>query len=849
MTQLDTATDPVRSLSAIIDRLARTPELLIASDYDGTLSQIVDNPADAVADRDALVALRALAEMPRTHAAIVSGRSLRDLARLSDEPRNVHLVGSHGSEFDLDFAQRLTGSQRKLMDRITRELTEIAGGHAGLAVETKPASVALHYRNAPEDVGQDAARRVLDGPAGLPGVHVKRGKMVLELAVVSTSKGTALQTLRHRLGTSTVLFVGDDVTDEDAFATLGGPDVGIKVGEGDTLAEYRVDSVRDVARLLACVAEARSEYLRGAQAEAIQDHAMLSDMRTIALSTSDARITWLCLPRIDSSAVFAEILGGPAAGHFSITPVDARSPSQRYVGDSLSVRTAWKDLSVTDYLDCSGNRAFQRPGRSDLVRVIEGTAKTRIEFAPRLDFGRQPTRLAVVEDGLKVLDTPDPIVLRSPGITWTVEQHGSHDTATAEIEPNGGPVVLELRFGTGSAKASVLPESQRRRQTERFWEDWSSRLTLPDLEPDLVRRSALTLRALCFGPTGAIAAAGTTSLPEQIGGVRNWDYRYCWPRDASMTASALAELGSTLEAMRLLDWLMAVIDTLPSPDRLQPIYTVMGTELGPEGEIAELPGYAGSRPVRVGNAASRQLQLDVFGPIIDLVHTLLKLGAPVSGEHWKLVEAAVKAVEARWDEPDHGIWEIRGEARHHVHSKVMCWVTIDRAISIADQLLGEERPAWVELRDRIADDVLTKGWNESAQAFTTAYGYDAPDAACLEIGLRGLLPADDERFAATIRAVEAQLREGDTVFRYHCDDGLPGAEGGFNLCTAWLIESMAMTGRRDDARRLFGSYCKLAGPTGLIPEEVDPATGAGLGNHPQAYSHLGLINCALRLAR
>jgi len=853
------AMDPVSGeLSERLSSLARVPVLLVASDYDGTLSPIVENPEDARPDREAMIALRALADLPNTHVALVSGRALQDLAELSQAPDHLHLVGSHGSEFDLDFAANLDPDAADLKGRIESAMRDVASRHAGCTVEVKPASVAFHYRNADPAAGEAAVAELRAGPASWEGAHVKLGKKVLELAVVSTSKGTALNVIRGRVGASAVLFMGDDVTDEDGFATLSGPDLGVKVGDGETRASTRVATTRDVARLLAHLAEMRQGWLAGSDAVPIEQHSMLTDQRTIAMVTPDARVVWMCAPRIDSGALFAELLGGPTAGHFSVRPKGGGAPArQTYLGSTFHLRTEWAKLTVTDFLDCSGGRASQRAGRSDLVRVIDGAGTVRIEFAPRLDFGRMHTALTVAEGGLIVEDTPDPIVLRAPGVRWTISEEGGHQTASGEVDlsTGEGPLVLELRYGTGDLGPGRIDHRKRSRHTERHWESWAAGLDIPDGIPGgsgdgvrgLITRSALVLRGLCQGPTGAIAAAATTSLPESIGGVRNWDYRFCWPRDAALSGTALVRLGSTDEALRLLDWLLGVVDELHSPDRLSPIYTVSGGELPPEAEIGELSGYAGSRPVRVGNAASRQLQLDVFGPIVELVHALLMSGAPLSAEHWRLVDAMVGAVHSRWREPDHGIWEIRGPRRHHVHSKVMCWQAVALGIEIAQQHHGRPRPDWAELRDEIASDVLEQGFDEGLGSFTGAYGDTEIDASVLAVGTTGLLEATDARFGGTIDAVRDRLREGDTVFRYKMDDGLPGAEGGFNICTTWMIESLAKAGRVDEARSLFTAYCALVGPTGLLAEEFDPATGLALGNHPQAYSHLGLINAALAL--
>jgi GH15 family glucan-1,4-alpha-glucosidase len=382
----------------------------------------------------------------------------------------------------------------------------------------------------------------------------------------------------------------------------------------------------------------------------------------------------------------------------------------------------------------------------------------------------------------------------------------------------------------------------------RFWSGWASTLHIPPLKAGLVRRSALVLKGLTYGPTGAICAAGTTSLPETAGGIRNWDYRFCWPRDAALAAAALVRLGNTGLGMRLLDWLISIITTLESPDRLRPIYTVTGSNLGAEAEISELPGYAASRPVRVGNAAAQQVQLDVFGPITDLVALMAAKGAPLTPEHWRLVQAMASAVEARWEEPDHGIWEIRGPRRHYVYTKLMCWQTMDRAIAVAEQHLGRVPPQWNEVRDRIAREVLERGFNADLGAFTVAYDLAELDAAALNIGLSGLLAPDDPRFVSTVEKVEGALREGPTVYRYRFDDGFPGREGGFHLCAGWLAECCVLLGRTADAAALLDEVCALAGPLGLLSEQHDPRSGSALGNHPQAYSHLAVINAAVRLA-
>ncbi len=827
---------------------------MVASDYDGTLAPIVSDPTKAYPHRESVSALRALAGLTGTTAAVISGRALRDLAALSRLPVEVQLIGSHGSEFDVGFVHAIDNDAKQLLAEVQTSLSKIAADNPGVTVEVKPASVALHVRNASPEIGLRALKSARQGPACWVGVQVTEGKAVIELAVIPTDKGTALDTIRHQEGATAAVFFGDDVTDEKAFRVLSGPDLGIKVGEGDSLAKFRVESTEDVSRALAFLLDARRTWLAGASAPRIERLTMLSSPRSVALLTPDATVTWFCHPEPDSAAVFAHLLGGPQAGHFTIAPERPGLPlSQRYVDGTMTVETRWASLQVLDYLPHD-----VAPSRTDLTRVITGDAKAVVTFAPRPEFGQVPVSIEHAPDGLKVLGTNDPTVLRSPGVVWEIETDGTHDVARAVVDPSDGPIVLELRCGTNDLDAAPSSELDRRRLAERYWADWAGELELPPLKPDLMKRSALTLRGLVHAPSGSILAAATTSLPEDIGGVRNWDYRYCWLRDASLTAQALVTLGSLDEAEAFLVWVHRVLETLPGPERLHPLYTLYGETLPPEAVIDQLPGYAGSRPVRVGNAANMQVQLDVFGPIVDLIATLAQarehkgITEPrhaLPDADWELVRAMVSAVQRRWTEPDHGIWEIRGNPRHHVYSKVMGWLTVDRALTLAQRFGREVDPAWTALRDTIAEEVKTKGWNDDVQSYTAAYDGTDLDAATLHIGLSGLIDPSDPRFAATVVATEAELRSGSTVYRYHHDDGLPGGEGGFHLCAAWLVEAYLLIGKRSDAEALFAQLVDVAGPTGLLSEEYDPVAERSLGNHPQAYSHLGLLRCAQLLGQ
>ncbi len=835
------------ALDARITELARTPVLLVASDYDGVIAPLVDDPGAAVPLRESIVALRSLAAMADTHVAVISGRSLRDLATLSRLPEEVQLIGSHGSEFDAGFASALSDEQVALRNRISKQLSQLAKREDGFSVEVKPASIAFHYRNAPDAAGVEAVAEIMAGPATLEGVGVKRGKDVLELTVVATDKGTALDTVRGNVAAEAVMFLGDDVTDEDAFVTLQGPDAGIKVGGGETAAGFRVPDTAAASHVLAAVCERRRAWLHGGSAPDIQEHSLLSDQRAVALLTPDARVAWMCLPAADSPSVFGELLGGHSAGVFAVAPAIGGGPiAQRYVDYTLILETRWADLTVTDYLDCSGDRPDEPAARVDFIRHLSGSGEVTIDFDPRFDYGRALSRVEINGDWLIVRGGNHTIELHAPGVSWEVHVDGDHEWARGSGILDGDPT-LTMLFGA-EPDQDLPTEDLRRSGSAAHWSDWAAALTLPSKKMRLVRRSALTLKALCHQPSGSILAAATTSLPEVIGGVRNWDYRHCWPRDAALTATSLVRLGSMFEAEAFLAWVLDRLAHLPSPEQLRPVYPLVGDSPIPEATLPNFHGYRGSRPVRIGNAAESQVQLDVFGPIVDLVHVMCEAGFELQDRHWDVVVAMVAAVDARWHEPDHGIWEERRPQRHHVHSKVMCWMAVDRALRIAEGCGRTVPDTWAPLRGHIAEDILQNGWNERLQTFTIAYGDDELDAAVLWVGLSGLLDASDPRFQSTIKAVERELRTGEAVYRYRLDDGLPGIEGGFLICMSWLIEAYVLAGQQADAETLFRRYVEMVGDTGLLSEEYDPVGETMLGNHPQAYSHLGLINSALALS-
>lgn len=833
--------------SRVIREIARTPSLLVCCDYDGTLAPIVEDPARALPLAEAVGGLRALSQLPSTTAAVVSGRALRDLAALSRLPSEIHLVGSHGSEFDWDFDRELTTQQVNLLAEIDAQARDLAGEISGVRLEHKPAGVAVHVRGVTDPLeGEALLERVEAALGSIDGVWVRHGKKVLELSVVHSDKADAVALLRHRLGASAVVFIGDDLTDESVFAELSGPDLGVKVGPGDTRAEFRVDDPHEVAVLLAEILAERQRWLLGGHAHPIEDYTLLADGRTVALLSARGGIDWFCAPDPDSPALFAALLGDVTAGHFSITPVTDDPPmSTTYLSDTMVARTRWAGLTVTDFGDGGPDLTPDADGVIRLVRIISGSTPARVEFCPRPQFSAVPVTLQAVSGGLVVQGASDAICLSAPGVEWVITEGVGGETATAIIDASAQDVRLELRYGTDDV--GVAREGRAPEQVEQAWRSWVSTLTLPGINPLWERRSALTLKALCFAPTGGVLAAATTSLPEGIGGLRNWDYRYVWIRDAALTVRALVDVGSLTEAEGYLHWLHDVVAAATSPERLHPLYSIYGTELGPEAVLDHLPGYAGSRPVRVGNAAQGQVQLDVFGPVVALVDEVSEARGSVNDGEWQLVVDCVTAVSHRWTEPDHGIWEIRDHPRHHVHSRMMCWLAADRGARVA-QRRGAPQAPWIELAERIVADIEEHGFDVDLNAYVCAYDRRDADAAVLHGLLEGY-PASADRIAGTVAYIEKHLRRSGGVYRYLYDDGLPGHEGAMHICGAWLAAAYVRLGQLDHAHQMLTAMSDAAGVTDLLPEQVDPVEGRGLGNHPQAYSHLGALVVARELSR
>ena len=587
----------------------------------------------------------------------------------------------------------------------------------------------------------------------------------------------------------------------------------------------------------------------------IEDYAVVGDCETAALVSRDGSVDWLCWPRFDSPACFAALLGTPEHGRWRIAPVDpAARVRRRYRGDTLvletEVETEGGAVTVIDFMPVRATR------QSDLVRTVvgrRGRVAMRTELVLRFDYGATIPWVTRLDDGspagtLRAIAGPDMVTLRAD-----VPLRGAGLTTVGEFTVAAGETVsLVLTHGESHlpAPAPVNP-AEALADTEAFWTAWAARCTYRGEWRDAVVRSLLTLKALTYRPTGGIVAAATTSLPEQLGGTRNWDYRFCWLRDATLTLLALMDAGYYDEAGAWRDWLLRV--AAGSPGQLQIMYGVAGERLLREWEVEWLPGYAGSRPVRVGNAAHGQLQLDVYGEVLDALYQARRGGLPGSEEAWRLASALVQHLTTVWQRPDEGIWEVRGGAQQFTHSKVMAWVALDRAIRGAEEF-GRAGPldAWRATRQRIHDEVCARGYDATLGSFVQAYGSTQLDASLLLIPLVGFLPADDPRVLGTVAAVERRLMADGLVRRYDTaatDDGLPPGEGAFLACSFWLADNYALMGRRDDARALFERLLALRNDVGLLAEEYDPRAGRLVGNFPQAFSHVGLVNTALNLSR
>lgn len=584
----------------------------------------------------------------------------------------------------------------------------------------------------------------------------------------------------------------------------------------------------------------------------IEDYALIGDLRTAALVGRDGSIDWLCLPDFDSAACFAALLGGDDAGLWRLAPSEADECTERhYRDDTLILETTWNTptgtVRVTDAMPPRGHAA-------DIVRVVEGlrgAVEMSMALRIRFDYGHIVPWVRKTEDGINAIAGPDSVWLRTP-----VKLTGKTLTTEATFTVHAGervPFVLTYQPSHEPEPRAVNPEKALH-DTEGFWAAWIRKARLHDPHVgESVIRSLITLKALTFAPTGGIVAAATTSLPEQLGGARNWDYRFCWLRDATFVLRSFLDAGYTEEARAWREWLLRAV--AGDPADLQIMYSINGSRRLPEHTLDWLAGYQNSRPVRTGNAASEQLQLDVWGEVLDSLHLSREAGIAGEDSAWDLQRALLDFLEEHWNKPDNGLWEIRGGRKHFVHSKVMAWVGFDRAVQAVERWnLPGPVQRWREVRERIHEDVCRHGFDVTRNTFTQFYGSDGLDASLLLIPVVAFLPWDDPRVAGTVDHVQNRLLRDGFLLRYDPTadggvDGLAGNEGTFIACTFWLAEALAGIGRHDDARELFGRLLGLRNDVGLLSEEYDPATGHHLGNTPQAYSHVGLINAATRLAR
>ena len=582
----------------------------------------------------------------------------------------------------------------------------------------------------------------------------------------------------------------------------------------------------------------------------IEDYALIGDTQTAALVGKDGSIDWLCLPRFDSPACFAALLGDPSHGRWLLAPDgEVERVERRYRDGTLVLETDFHTpsgvLRVVDSMPI-------RDEAPDVVRVAQclaGRVRVRMELVLRFDFGRVvPWVRQSGDGGLTAVAGPDAVHFITGRPT-----HGREMTTVAEFTLEAGdeaPFVLTW-YPSHHAEPAPVDAIAATADTTEWWEEWSARSSAGGVHAGLVQRSLITLKALTYAPTGGIVAAPTTSLPEQIGGVRNWDYRFCWVRDATLTLQSLLHAGYTDEARAWRDWLLRAI--AGSPAEMQIMYGPAGERRLTELELDWLPGYEGSTPVRIGNAASNQFQLDVFGELMDALLLARKGGIEADPEAWRLQIALMKHLEEIWDEPDEGIWEVRGERRHFVHSKVMAWVAFDRAIRMVEELENEGPvDRWREHRDRIHAEVCERGFDPERNTFTQSYGSQALDAATLMIPIVGFLPADDPRVVGTVEAIQSELRSDGFILRYdtgQAGDGLPPGEGAFLPCSFWLADCLALIGRHDEAEALFERLTGLANDVGLLAEEYDPRLGRQVGNFPQAFTHVGLVNTAMNLDR
>ncbi|MCU1457942.1 MAG: Glucoamylase [Actinomycetia bacterium] len=595
----------------------------------------------------------------------------------------------------------------------------------------------------------------------------------------------------------------------------------------------------------------------------IDDYALLSDCQGSALVNREGSIDWACVPRFDSPSIFARLLD-PAAGHWRIGPTGEASVSREYLPQTMVLRTRFECatgvVELTDAMVFGPDDRGHRIGHGSphvIVRRLEGVSgsvECELDLTARSEYGLIRPSWQMAEGGYVARGGPQASVVSSD---MGIEIDDAGDLRATVAVAEGDVLLTSMQLASPfSRRPDPLGHDAMDGLVDRTIEGWRSWAELHQSYrgryADIVRFGGMLLQALTYAPTGAIVAAPTTSLPETIGGTRNWDYRYCWVRDASFTLDALWVAACPDEAGRFFDFLsIATGRSRGNHEHLQILYGVGGECLLPEHELEHLAGFAGSAPVRIGNGAWQQVQLDTSGELLGAASLLADQVGTFDVVTARFLVSAADIAMREWRNPDSGIWEIRGEPRHYVYSKLMCWVALDRAIAIADALRAAERvDEWTRVRDEIRDAIETEGWNESVGAFTQSFGSDALDASNLMLGITGFLDADDPRLRATVEAIARGLTDDHgLVFRYLAGDGLPGDEGTFTICSFWLVRALAQLGDLERAEALFQKVIGFANDLGLLAEEVEAATGGQLGNFPQAFTHIGLVNAAWDLDR
>jgi GH15 family glucan-1,4-alpha-glucosidase len=582
----------------------------------------------------------------------------------------------------------------------------------------------------------------------------------------------------------------------------------------------------------------------------IEDYGLIGDLQTAALVGLDGSIDWACFPRFDSPACFAALLGTSDHGRWIVAPrVDSWQADRRYRPNTLVLETDWETdggaVRVIDFMPPRGKAP-------DIVRIVEGL-RGKVEMASelviRFDYGSAIPWVRRIDDGRIAVAGPDALCFRTP-----VENRGENMRTVGEFTVRKGdrvPFVLTW-YPSNERPPRAINAEDALQDTVDYWEEWSDRCAYKGRWQREVHQSLVVLKALTYAPTGGIVAAPATSLPEKIGGERNWDYRYCWLRDATLTLLAFLNAGYLDEARAWRTWLLRA--AAGDPAALQIMYGVAGERRLTEITLDHLPGYENSRPVRVGNAAAEQFQLDVFGEVMDAMHQGRVHNLEVSKEAWALQRRLLGYLEHAWKEPDEGIWEVRSGRRHFTHSKVMAWVAFDRGVQAVERF-GRRGPVerWREIRAMIHREICQKGFDVELNSFTQSYGAKELDASLLVIPLVGFLPSDDARVVGTVAAIERELFRDGFVYRYAHDgeaqrvDGLPPGEGAFLPCTFWFADNLALQGRLDEAEEIFEGLLELRNDLGLLAEEWDPSTRRQLGNYPQAFTHVSLVNTAFNL--